>query len=343
MIQRIVNNFYLRNLCILLVYISPSLLQDMADIKQRGVMFAAENLLGHVALFIFFIFHSRILYEKLIRNKKYLRYGIAVILSLFIWRESTNYFIWLAFKPATETTYQIYELKNYNWAFFLFCYWADFVYSWFALGVYLAFKYFMERARLLEIENVQKELELKQLNAQLNPHFLFNALNNIYSHALPESGNSKELILKLSELMRYILDSSKKKTVPLTEELGFIEHYIAFEEERLGKRCKTNYSNNSTTTRFNIVPLILFNFIENAFKHGTASINRSEICIDISANERSLKLTISNPIFNNGNQSTKIGLDNAQRRLALLYPGTHTLNISQDENIYNVSLEIQNR
>ena len=346
MIQRIANNFYLRNFLALLIYISPNVLQDIAKIDQTGSLSMVKDVLGHAAFFLFFIFHSRILYEKLFFNKKYGLYAISFIVTILMWRESSSYFIWLATRPPGEVVYQIDELKTNNWAFWLFCYWADLVYSWIALGVYLSFKYFTERARLLEIENVQKELELKQLNEQLNPHFLFNALNNIYSHTIRETGSTKELILKLSELMRYILDSSKKKTVPLNDELGFIEHYIVFEEERLGKRCMINYSKSVTTTNFNIVPLILFNFIENAFKHGTNSIYRSDIRIEVRTDEESLNLIISNPIFNNnnnGNHSTKTGLDNVQRRLALLYPKAHKLEICQDKDIFTVMLELQNR
>lgn len=224
----------------------------------------------------------------------------------------------------------------------MFIYWADIIYIYISLGVYLAFKYFKERTLILQAENMQKELELKQLNEQLNPHFLFNALNNIYSHLLHESDNGKELILKLSELMRYVLDSSKKLTVSLADEIRFIENYIAFEKERLGGRCNVDCRIEVTSTRFNIVPLILFNFIENAFKHGTTSIKRSDISISIRADDSSLNLFIENTIFNYQHQSTNTGLDNAKRRLELLYPEKYKLDIIEDNGKYTVRVEIDN-
>ncbi len=261
-----------------------------------------------------------------------------------MWRESTSYFYWLLTKPQNETEYKIRELKEFNSVFWVFIYWANVVYIYISLGVYLSFKYFRERTRLLQIENIQKEMELKQLNEQLNPHFLFNALNNIYSHHLRSAGDTGELILKLSELMRYILDSSKKDTVLLCDELLFIENYIAFETERLGKRCSVDYSKEVTTAPFNIVPLILFNFIENAFKHGTTSIHKSDIVIRIEANENLLKLFISNSVYHSQQSAVRMGfgVDNTKRRLELLYPGKYALDIIPTTDKFTVRLEINN-
>lgn len=342
MIQRIINNFYLRNLAVLFLFISPDILQDVADIKRLGLPYLVRDISGLTAFYVFFVFHNHILYEKIFLRKKYLLYALTFLITIFCWRESTSYLIWLVTKPPSETVYHIVELKDYNWIFWVFIYWADIIYIYISLGVYLAFKYFKERTLILQAENMQKELELKQLNEQLNPHFLFNALNNIYSHLLHEPGNGKELILKLSELMRYVLDSSKKVTVPLADELKFIENYIAFEIERLGERCNVDYRKEITTIRFNIVPLILFNFIENAFKHGTTSINRSNVSISIHADDGSLHLFIENTIFSNQNQSTNTGLNNAKRRLELLYPEKYILDIIQVNGKYTVCIEINN-
>lgn len=342
MIRRIVNNFYLRNLAAWFLYISPDLFQDMAAIERNGIAYLLKDISGLTAFFMFFVFHSRVLYEKLFLKKKYLLYAISFMVVIFVWRESTSYLIWLATSPPGETTYYITELKEYNWAFWVFVYWADVVYTGIALSVYLAFKYFKKQEQLLQAANVQKELELKQLNEQLNPHFLFNALNNIYSHILQNSGDGKELILKLSELMRYILDSNKEKVVPLNKEIWFIEHYIAFEKERLGKRCVINYTKNINTPDFNIVPLILFNFIENAFKHGTSSIQRSEVSIHIEATREHLELIVTNPVYNEAAHSMQIGHNNVRKRLGLLYPSKHKLDITHENNTYKVILELQN-
>ncbi|MBA3828452.1 MAG: histidine kinase [Taibaiella sp.] len=233
-------------------------------------------------------------------------------------------------------------VKEYNPVFWAFIYWADIIYTYIALGIYLSFKYFDEHTRLLQAENIRRAIELKQLNEQLNPHFLFNSLNNIYSHLLRNSSDGRELVLKLSELMRYILDSSKRNTTLLRDEIAFIENYIAFENERLGNRCRTLYSKDIQDMEFKIVPLVLFNFIENAFKHGTTSIHTSEIVINIIADSASLNLFISNDICEPILASTKTGLDNTLRRLELLYPGRHILDITRPDKKYCVSLELKN-
>ncbi|MBS1780072.1 MAG: histidine kinase [Bacteroidetes bacterium] len=342
MIQRIADSFLLRNLVICFLYVSPDMFQDIAALEQMGIPHLVTDVGGHIAFYMFFVFHNRVLYEKLFAAKKYALYLVGFFVTMFVWRESTQYLFWLYTRPAGETVYQIEELRNYNWLFWVFIYWADFVYSWFALGVYLAFKYFKERTRFLQVENLKKELELKQLNEQLNPHFLFNALNNIYSHLLDNTNDGKELILKLSELMRYILDSSKHTTVSLQDELKFIEHYIAFERERLGERCRVYYTKSVSAKDFNIVPLIMFNFIENAFKYGAASLSRSDIYIDIAADNDMLSLKVSNPVLNNSSASMQIGMDNTKKRLSLVYPDKYELRISGNEKEYTAILQLQN-
>jgi two-component system LytT family sensor kinase len=297
---------------------------------------------SYSSLYFYFVFHNAILYEKLFTTKRYITYVLVLLVTLFAWRESTSYFYWLMTRNPGESVYEIRELKQYNAALWVFIYWTNIIYVLFSLGVYLSFKYFKEHTRLLQVQNIQRELELKKLNEQLNPHFLFNALNNIYNHLLHQSSDGKELILKLSELMRYILDSSKKESVLLTDELMFIEHYIAFEKERLGDRCIVEYSKDVNITKFNIVPLILFNFIENAFKYGTTSVTTANIVIQVSANDNILRMFISNPVYPTSSfmSSTKTGMDNTTRRLDLVYADKYTLDVACTDDTYNVLLTI---
>jgi LytS/YehU family sensor histidine kinase len=234
------------------------------------------------------------------------------------------------------------EKTDYPLVKWIAMFWVELIYCWGAMGVYLAYTYYRDRERLFRIEQEKKELELRQLNEQLNPHFLFNALNNIYSHLLPQPGPGKELILKLSELMRYVLDSNKKVKVPLGEEIAFIEHYIAFEQERLGKRCRVIYEKEAIADDACIIPLILFTFIENAFKHGTTVIKPSEIAIRIQTDGTQLHLFVRNEIHRKSQQSTLTGLHNAGRRLELLYPEAYRLDISETKEHYTVNLELNN-
>jgi LytS/YehU family sensor histidine kinase len=208
------------------------------------------------------------------------------------------------------------------------------------LGLYFIIRYILHKERFYKASLNAKELEMQVLKGQLNPHFLFNALNNIYSHLITESKNGQELILKLSELMRYILDSNRKDLVSIEEELKFIDNYIAFERERLGERCDIIFKTDISDPSLKIAPLILFTFIENAFKHGTLAIQKSVIEISISTQADELNLIISNPIHQPVQNSTRVGLSNTKRRLELLYPEDHALTINTDNNRYLVNFNI---
>jgi two-component system, LytTR family, sensor kinase len=342
-VEKIIKNFYLRNIAALVIFISPDVLQSIAIHDKLGSMQIWAKVYSLSTFFVYFIFHNRVLYEHLLRKKKIFLYVPVFLLTLFFWRESTSYLFWLITKPKDAAGYQIRELKEFNAAFWLFIYWADIIYIYISLGVYLSFRYFNERARFLQIQHAQKELELKQLNEQLNPHFLFNALNNIYSHLLNESGHANELILKLSELMRYVLDSSKKNTVTLGEEMKFIDNYIAFEKERTGNRTDIEYDASIENPQFKVVPLIMFNFIENAFKHSSRSIHRSCVAIKICADDDVLRLQVSNTIpATNVLAAPGTGIDNTRRRLDILYHANYKLNISRSHDLFIVHLELKN-
>lgn len=341
MIQRIVNNFYLRNLFILLVFISPDLLQDLVIPGRLNVTYIFNDIGSLVIFFCFFVFHNRILYEKLLRRKKYIFYTLSLTISLFICRELSSYLFWIISRPPGETEYVIRELKMYGLVFWMFVYWADMVYVFMAFGIYLAFSNFKEKERLLHIEHEKKELELKHLKAQFNPHFIFNALNNIYSHSLKKNNNTSELLLKLSDLIRFIVINAKKDGVSLDEEILFIENYLAFEKERLGKRCSINFSK-SVLHHHQIAPFVFFTFIENAFKHGTRSMQHSSVDISLSTSTGGLHFRVENSIYkSHSGSSTGIGIANATKQLDMLYPGRHSLIISESDGQYIVTLDIK--
>lgn len=332
MIKRILDNFLLRNFAVFLILFTVQL--GSKGSFQLQWPLTTEDVLIITAFqalsYTLYVFHNLVLYRKVWVRRRYLLYVGLLLLTIFCYR---NIYTWMLHTIAGMQV----QLSLSSW---LKLTWMDLIYIYLALGVYLSFTYSRERERLLQIENEKKELELKQLNEQLNPHFLFNALNNIYSYLLLESANGRELILKLSELMRYILDSSKKELVPVRDEITFIEHYIAFERERYGDRCRIDYMKEEPEGDPEIVPLILFTFVENAFKHGTTSMQQSMISIHIGMRNDRLSLHISNPVHQAATVSTRIGLDNTRRRLALLYPGRHRLDIRQTGELYNVSLNI---
>jgi two-component system, LytTR family, sensor kinase len=205
---------------------------------------------------------------------------------------------------------------------------------------YLSAKFFAEKKAFYQLSLFNREIELQQLKAQLNPHFLFNALNNIYSYTLYSNRFGNELILKLSELMRYILDTSERETVGIIDETSFIENYIAFEKERVRGRCTINFTKQIQYSDRQIAPLILFPFVENAFKYGSNTIQKTTVEIHLFDTTGSLNLIVKNNIINGDLHSTKKGLFITKRRLELLYPGKYNLLLENTDNMFTADLTI---
>lgn len=214
-------------------------------------------------------------------------------------------------------------------------------------GTGMAF-FFLRRTMLLQRENaekeeLQKQMELKYLKEQVNPHFLFNALNSIYSLSKSKSPETPDLVMQLSQLMRYQLESSKKDLVLLKEELEFIENYLLVEDRRLSGRCIMEFSIEDDFSEIGIPPMLLIPFIENAIKHGAQSTNdKSLIEVSASINDGVFKFYVKNskPKDLVKNQRIGLGLENVKKRLKLLYPDKHSLVISDRENNYEIELSI---
>lgn len=199
---------------------------------------------------------------------------------------------------------------------------------------------------LQEMEAKHSKAELEVLKSQLNPHFLFNSLNNIYSLTIVDSEKAGESILTLSDLMRYNLESSKKKFVTVQQEIDFINNYIELEKLRVSEICDINYTTKGKLETKTIAPMILISFVENCFKHGISS-NSSQNIIDIS-----IELKDNILLFNSKNRiaaaridvnkkEVNIGIENVKRRLELLYKDKSQLDINSENGIYEVNLKIE--
>lgn len=194
-----------------------------------------------------------------------------------------------------------------------------------------------------EKEKLQKEMELNYLKEQVNPHFLFNSLNSIYSLSRQQSPETPDLVMQLSELMRYQLESSKKDTVLLKEELEFIENYLLLEEKRLSKRCTIEFLITGGLSGLRVAPMLLIPFVENAVKHGAQSTNdlsTIDISVDIKNTTLHFSVVNSKPPKVSELNRKGMGLENVKRRLNLLYPNSHLLEIDDTEKTYRVKLSI---
>ena len=186
---------------------------------------------------------------------------------------------------------------------------------------------------------------MQLLTEPVNPHFLFNTLNNIYSQTQTESPKGSKMILELSDMMRYILSEGSKAQVPLEKELKMISDYISLEKVRYGNKLDLHVSLPEQTGELEIAPLLLLPFVENCFKHGTSKLLRNpwvNLKIEIQENIMFMKLMngkdadTSNLVPKSGT-----GIPNVQKRLNLLYPGKHDLQISNEKNVYVVDLKIE--
>ena len=189
------------------------------------------------------------------------------------------------------------------------------------------------------IETQKINTELSFLKTQLNPHFLFNTLNSIYSLANKKSDNTTDAIVTLSELMRYMLYETDKDYVPLKNEIDYIKNYISLQNLRLKDSSGVRFNVRGSLEHY-IEPLLLISFIENAFKYGTDYTGKTNINIQITIENKQVILAIDNYISVNekNKQSSGIGLQNIKTRLNLLYPNTHTLKIEKSEKLYSVEL-----
>ena len=206
--------------------------------------------------------------------------------------------------------------------------------------------------RQSKIEKMQEEMEKAKLNAelallknQISPHFFFNTLNNIYSLIGRNNEDSKNAVIKLSKLMRYLLDEAGEDNKPLSEEIEFMNNYIDLMKLRIGAKTRINV-NFPAVCKDLMIPYLLFvSLIENAFKYGISVQEESYVNISLECGENDILFKCENglPESNNGPifASAGIGLENLKKRLSLLYPGRHELKINRTQNKFEVNLIIQ--
>jgi hypothetical protein len=205
----------------------------------------------------------------------------------------------------------------------------------------LAFSFIRNQNEKRALENAKLNAEVNFLKSQINPHFLFNTLNSIYSQAHAKSANTESSILKLSELLRYMLYDSGENKVELSRDIQYIHNYIDLQKMRLSSKIRINYSVEGKLEGYVIAPMLLITFIENAFKHGISYTQASVINIQIRVFEETLTLFISNPnLQQNSFAKGGIGLKNVTRRLDLLYPGKYHLEIKDDDLLHIVNLKL---
>lgn len=206
----------------------------------------------------------------------------------------------------------------------------------------------LKKHTIHQLEKEKITTELKYLKAQLNPHFLFNTLNNLYSYVITKSPKAPNMVLQLSEILDYILYKSQQEYVSLAAEVHIIENYIALEEIKYGERLKVSFEKDYSDKEQKVTPLLLLSIIENAFKHGVSgSIIKPEVKITLEQSDTFIKFSVWNTktTTEDSNKTdaykSGIGLANIQRQLDLIYPDQHQLKTDETATFFSLKLTLK--
>ena len=275
-------------------------------------------------------------------KQKYFRYFSTLLLLLLAGGLTTRFLWWRLWLPLEPLAYRSSEGTNYwIWVRIITYSFSHFPVVAVTVLIKMMFDANAREKKLREIEKEKFIAEMSLLKAQINPHFLFNTLNSLYSLTLAGSKKSAEMVLRLSNLMRYMLYEASANTVSLKDEITYLENYIIIEQMRFSDRLDLSFQYSGDTSGKSISPLLLLPFIENAFKHGIQD-SSGWITIDLKVDGNFLYLKIENsytlPVKG---KEPGLGLANVKRRLDLAYHGKYGLNTRQSDNIYSVDLKLQ--
>lgn len=323
-------NFWVRNVILYLFFCVLGLVTILMDkdhlihqpggalkaILQGGVIV----LIAHVQVYV----HNVYLYKKYF-SKHNLRY-ITGLLFLAGGYFLINYFTPFRFvkndEPVTMTI-------------------SIFLVYLVGLGFYYAHKNILERNLLFKSELIERDEEIRHLKAQLNPHFLFNALNNLYGTALTDPAETPDKILELSDLLRYQIESSKKEKVPLDDEILFIRKYLNYEQNR-NPKLKIEFKVDIPDGREQLSPMLFMPFIENAVKY-SAHADQPFCNLSIQMEKKTLVFKMRNNFTDAGRKfsGTNTGIANTKQRLELTYRNHYMLHIHDENEIYTVELTLK--
>ena len=283
-----------------------------------------------------FLFHKD--YKSVIVSAVYMVLGSAyyeIMINIYLFIIPTTLWPFSDIQPINTSTLDIYLRLI-----------GIFIVVFFTAFIKLLKHWYTSQNMNQQLAQQKLEAELNFLKSQVHPHFLFNTLNNLYALTLKKSEKSPEVVLKLSEILDYMLYECNTEKILLKKEIKLIENYIALEQLRHGKRLRVDFEINGNISDNKIAPLILFPFVENSIKHGVSKkTGESWIKIDLNTERGNLSFVIANskPVKTSANHSERgegIGLKNVKQRLKILYGDNYSMEIRDEENVFTVLLEI---
>lgn len=301
-----------------------------------------RDLLARCLMVLFFYANYYVLTPKLFLNKRYVTYGLITIVSfatiVVLPSLMTGHIPWSNPLPPPN---QAEPMKPENSTFILSI--SHNILLFFSVVSFSILLRIQEH--LFKVEKVKNEMEILSLKEQINPHFLFNTLNNIYGQAIEDNSNrTASSILKLSAMLRHVVHDAQFQWVPISKELMYLENYIQLQRQRLGEGVELTYlTKGSFSESLKIAPLILIPFIENAFKHGINPDKKSVIKIEIVISGNELSLLVENKKVNvrlQDHEKSGAGMKITLERLRMLYSGKHHLNVEDTPDHYAVNLKL---
>lgn len=323
-----------------LFFISPYLLRPVTDADMpRG---SHQNYSGFIYLFFLnnlarltlFYVNAFVLIPRFVYQKKWGQYGLTLLLALCLFYLLDR----IAFDIFIEgRIHRIWNFFVFNLFPFLFIIVASTAFRMIRDRIEES-----QRAKEKETENLKTELSF--LRSQVSPHFMFNVLNNMVALARKKSDALEPSLIKLSQLLRYMLYETDEEKVLLEKEVGYLQSYIDLQKQRFGKNVTIISCFEKTEGGYTIEPMLLIPFVENAFKHGTGMMTDAEIGIQLKVEEGVLYFAVRNRYTENvvetKDKTSGIGLNNVKRRLNLLYQQSHSLNIDKQDGWFSVSLQL---
>ncbi len=296
-------------------------------------------------LFIFYASYYWLFLKPFLLKKQVLYICISIIGFLLVDHLYDKYVLNLGMSKLWFISDELRRtaLKNYNNErfFFKMSYFLNRI-VFTIIGFSFLIRSLQQDEQLKTLKEQQLISELTYLKAQLQPHFFFNTLNNIYALALKQSKETAPLVAKLAEMMRYILYRSEEKLVALKEEIAFLQNYVEVENIRYRSAIHINFDVQGVNNESTISPLLLLPFIENAFKHGVQEeTEKGFVTIIFCKTKDELTLEVANSIADSGKEKISgIGLANVQKRLDILYPGNYKMEVENDGRVYKVRLTL---
>lgn len=281
------------------------------------------------------------LIPKYILKKKYIQFFILFTASLalfYLVRTGLNYIlvtknIWPEAQGNQEPFTMIHMVELVIGAIYVIA---------LVSAIKLTYDWVNEKRRNDDLEKIQLETELNFLKTQIQPHFFFNTLNNLYALVIKKSPNAPNVVMKLSEIMQYVLYEVKEPKISLMKSINYLYSYLELEKLRYGDRVKSEISIDGNIDNVEIPPLLFLPFIENCFKHGTQHQGEIKVSIDFVVKDNFLYFTVENNFFQPKDTDTKhgIGIENVRRRLELLYGNKFRLKTRSKLNTYIVNLKL---